>query len=169
MSRPATVLLALGCLASPAAGQSTPSPAPCTAPEYRQFDFWVGDWDVKLPNGKQAGTNRIEPILGGCALRETWTGSGGVSGTSYNVYDRSRKVWHQTWVDGQGGLLRLEGGFAAGRMTLEGETLDSVGGKTRQRIVWEPAAPGEARQLWESSADGGATWTVVFDGRYRKR
>ncbi|HUF34518.1 MAG TPA: hypothetical protein VMN37_01145, partial [Gemmatimonadales bacterium] len=134
-----------------------------------QFDFWVGDWDVKLPNGKQAGTNRIEPILGGCALRETWTGSGGVSGTSYNVYDRSRKVWHQTWVDGQGGLLWLEGGFAGGRMTLEGETVDSGGGKTRQRIVWEPAAPGEVRQLWESSADGGATWTVVFDGRYRKR
>jgi hypothetical protein len=20
--------------------------APCAAPEYRQFDFWLGDWDV---------------------------------------------------------------------------------------------------------------------------
>ena len=20
--------------------------APCTAPEFRQFDFWVGDWDT---------------------------------------------------------------------------------------------------------------------------
>jgi len=169
MSRTALALLVLGCLAWPAAAQSTPSPARCSAPEYRQFDFWVGEWDVTLPDGKPAGINRIEPILGGCALRESWTGVGGLSGTSYNVYDRSRKVWHQTWVDGQGGLLQLEGGFAGGRMTLEGETVDSAGGKSRQRIVWEPSGEGEVRQLWEASEDGGKTWKVVFDGKYRKR
>jgi hypothetical protein len=25
------------------------------------------------------------------------------------------------------------------------------------------------RQLWEQSSDGGATWTVAFDGTYTKR
>ena len=34
------------------------------------------------------------------------------------------------------------------------------------RITWTPGADGSVRQLWESSADGGTTWSVVFDGRY---
>jgi len=46
-------LLLLG--AVPAAGQ-TARPAACTAPEHHQFDFWIGEWDVTLPNGKAAGT-----------------------------------------------------------------------------------------------------------------
>ncbi len=66
-------LLCLGLFALPAApsaslGQSAPRAASCPGPEYRQFDFWVGEWDVALPDGKPAGTNRIAPILGGCAL-----------------------------------------------------------------------------------------------------
>lgn len=167
-------LLCLGLLTLPAApsaslGQSAPRATSCAAPEYRQFDFWVGEWDVALPDGKPAGTNRIAPILGGCALQESWTGASGMSGHSYNIYDAARKVWHQTWVDSQGTLLQLEGGLEGGRMRLEGETVDSAGAKTRQRITWEPTGPGGVRQLWEASRDGGATWTVVFDGRYTKR
>jgi hypothetical protein len=27
-------------------------PAPCAAPVYRQFDFWVGDWDVFEVGGR---------------------------------------------------------------------------------------------------------------------
>ena len=47
---------------------TSPPAKPCTAAENRQFDFWIGDWDVTTPNGKAAGTNRINPILGGCVL-----------------------------------------------------------------------------------------------------
>ncbi len=170
MPRRCLLSLALACAAGPAAGQTSAARAPsCNAPEHRQFDFWLGEWDVRLPDGKTAGTNRIEPILEGCVLRESWTGAGGMSGTSYNIYDKSRKVWHQTWVDSQGSLLQLEGTFAGGRMTLEGETVDSAGRKVRQRITWEPTGAGQVRQLWEMSNDGGSTWTVAFDGRYRKR
>ena len=167
--RPSAAVLLLLCSAAPLLAQSAQIPAQCAAPEYRQFDFWVGDWDVTLPDGKTAGHNRIEPILGGCALRETWAGTGGLAGNSYNIYDSSRKLWHQTWVDGQGTLLQLEGHFANGRMVLEGESVDSTGATARQRITWEPTGPGRVRQLWETSTDGGRTWTTAFDGRYRKR
>jgi len=153
----------------PAVAQTAPPRQACAAPEYHQFDFWIGEWDVTLPNGKRAGVNRIEPILGGCALRESWSGAGGGSGTSYNVWDVSRRRWHQTWVDHQGGLLLLDGAFADGRMVLQGETVDSTGTKQLQRITWEQTSPGHLRQLWESSADGGSTWTTAFDGRYAKR
>src|SRR5919108_895437 len=58
---------------------------PCSAPEYRQFDFWVGEWDVKTPKGTIAGTNRIERIEGGCALQENWRGTNN-TGRSINAY-----------------------------------------------------------------------------------
>ena len=72
-------------------------------------------------------------------------------------------------MDGQGNLLQLDGAFNGGKMTLTGETVDSTGASATQRIIWEQTAPGEVRQLWETSTDGGATWTTAFDGRYRKR
>ena len=69
----------------------TPKPAPCVASEYRQFDFWIGDWDVTVLNGKAAGTNLIKPILGGCVLRR---GAKGLScpGEVQRMQQRARGV-----------------------------------------------------------------------------
>jgi len=36
----------------------------------------------------------------------------------------------------------------------------------RQRITWSREPDGRVRQLWESSKDGGRSWTTVFDGLY---
>jgi len=143
-------------------------PPGCTAAPHRQFDFWLGDWDVTDAKGKTAGRNRIVALHDGCVLQESWSGSGGFTGTSLNAYDAERKTWHQTWVDNNGGVLQLDGRFADGRMTLVGESLDG-GKKVMQRITWERLPDGRVRQLWESSKDGGATWTVAFDGYYAKR
>lgn len=166
------VALLLSVVALPSGAQETggsQAPRRCSAPEHRQFDFWVGDWDVTNAAGKPAGHNRIEPILRGCALRETWTGAGGSHGTSYNAWDRQRRRWHQTWMDDGGLVLRLEGGFSDGKMVLSGETLDSSGTVVQNRITWQETAPGAVRQLWEVSSDSGKTWGVIFDGQYRKR
>ncbi|MEP6739776.1 MAG: hypothetical protein ABJA61_05325 [Caldimonas sp.] len=161
-------ILACAC----ATAQPAPAaPPPCMAPEYRQFDFWVGEWDVYLPNGQKAGENRIEPIAGGCALLENWAGKGGFSGKSLNIYDSGDQRWHQTWVDNSGTLLMISGSFVAGRMVLGSEAPNrgGAGGTTRQQISWTPGDDGSVRQLWESSTDSGKTWTVLFDGKYVKR
>jgi len=50
---------------------SSPKPMPCTAAEYRQFDFWLGEWDVVSTAGG-SGVNRITRICEGCALREEY-------------------------------------------------------------------------------------------------
>ncbi len=136
----------------------------------RAFDFWTGTWDVHLPDGRQVGTNRIEPLYDGAALREEWEGAGGVRGTSLNAYDPARDVWHQTWVDSTGSLLLLEGGLEDGRMVLSGVApTDAADRLDRQRITWTPNADGTVRQHWEVSTDEGATWTTAFDGEYRRR
>lgn len=153
-----------------AAQSATPAPGltpvPCRAPEYRQFDFWVGDWDVRTPDGKPAGSNRIERILNGCALRETWKGASGTNGTSVNSWDSGTRRWHQTWVDDGGLLLNLEGGLRAGRMVLVGETVSPTGDRALQRITWSSLSGGRVRQLWEQSADAGKTWMIAFEGIY---
>jgi len=147
-----------------AAAAADAADKPCSAPEHRQFDFWIGEWRVTTPDGKHAGDNRIEKILDGCALHENWRGASGGQGFSYNAYDEHRKVWHQTWVDKQGNLLLLEGALRTGQMVLEGTQ-----GGTLHRIAWEPRKDGTVRQLWESSADQGRTWKTEFDGLYRRK
>lgn len=142
--------------------------APCEAPEHRQFDFWLGQWDVRKPDGTLVGRNRIERRHGGCVLHEAYGTERGYAGESLNVWDATRRVWHQTWVDNGGLLLLLEGGWRDGRMLLEGRTVGADGRETRHRISWTPAPDGSVRQLWESTDPQGA-WTVAFDGRYVRR
>jgi len=165
------IFLAVGTTSPPLVrAEQTEKPKPCSAAEYRQFDFWLGSWNVSNPDGKQVGTNRIESILGGCALAEHWQGGQGSAGTSLNFYDASRQVWHQTWTDNQGAPLFLEGGLRKGKMVLEGDSLSQrQPGKTiRNRITWSKLEEGRVRQLWDVSDDGGKTWKSVFDGMYAR-
>lgn len=145
-----------------------PVPAACMAAPYRQFDFWIGDWNV-TQNGKVAGTNRIDRILGGCALLENWKGTGGSVGNSLNYYDAARAVWHQTWVDNQGSPLELEGRIEGADMVLTGNTRDAQGATVINRLTWTPRPDGAVRQHWETSTDGGKSWTTAFDGLYTRR
>jgi hypothetical protein len=169
--RPAssTIAILLALAAAPIDAQTRP-PA-CTRAEHRQFDFWLGEWDVSLPNGRPAGINHIQSINGGCALREEWKGAGGGTGTSLNAFDAATGRWHQTWVGSDGMVLFLDGGLRDGAMELSGTTTGTDGTKTLHRIRWTPlgGAPAAVRQLWESSTDGGKTWTVAFDGKYVKK
>ncbi|MDX1381572.1 MAG: hypothetical protein R3233_10645 [Xanthomonadales bacterium] len=164
------LLIPLG-LAAQEAAEPPPSPASCSAPEYRQFDFWVGDWNV-TSGELAAGTNSIRRVHGGCALEENWQGAGdgGVSGSSFNIYDRATGRWHQTWVDGNGTLLLLDGGLVDGSMVLSGQRpAGESGGPTLHRITWTPNEDGTVRQLWEASQDDGGSWSVLFDGLYAKQ
>jgi hypothetical protein len=141
----------------------------CTTAEFRQFDFWVGNWEVRDSAGALAGHNTITKVLGGCVLHESWTGAGGSHGESFNIYDAPTRRWHQTWVDGNGLLLRLDGGWTGDRMVLSGQRTGIQGRTVIDRISWIPGADHSVRQLWESSRDGGKTWVKAFDGIYRKR
>jgi hypothetical protein len=147
--------------------QRTP---PCkTQPEYRQFDFWVGEWDVQTPQGQQAGTNSVQLILGDCVLLENWTGARGGTGKSFNVYNAAKGKWQQTWVDNVGGVLELLGEYKDDKMSFTGETKGRDGSVTLERLTFTKISADRVRQFWEQSRDGGKTWTVAFDGTYIRR
>jgi hypothetical protein len=150
--------------------QSTPPPPAavgCKAPEFTQFDFWLGEWEVFAPNGTRAGTNSITRDHGGCVLVERWTGTRGLNGSSFNIYTPATRKWHQVWVDNSGTLLQLEGEFVDGAMRMQGDGLTAKGAMLN-RITWTPQGDGSVRQFWEISTDKGQTWQVSFDGVYRK-
>lgn len=152
------------------AGQTNPQPAACSASAYRQFDFWIGEWDVTNPQGAAAGANTITPILNGCVLHESWTSATGGAGQSHNIYSLQTGQWHQTWVDGTGTLLQLDGGLDAdGKMVMRGTTKGQGGQDVLNEISWEPLEPGQVRQVWRTSTDDGGNWQVVFNGLYTRK
>lgn len=147
-----------------------PPPPACEAPEHRQFDFWIGEWEVLGgTDGTQVlGHNTIAREAGGCALHEHWRGTRGFAGMSLNAFDPQDRKWHQFWVGGDGAILRLAGGLQGEAMVMRGELPAAGGGVQQQRITWTPRADGRVEQRWETSDDGGQTWNVSFLGVYAR-
>jgi|SRR5262245_14012482 len=140
---------------------------PCDSPEHRQFDFWLGDWDVyDVGDAKPTMRIRVERILDGCALKETYSDVNGVLGESINLYDLPRKLWHQTWATNRGQVLYLDGKLENGRMSFTA-TEQTAKGPVLWRAWWIPQGA-EVRETAETSTDGGKTWTQRFDIVFRK-
>ena len=154
----------------PSTADAAEVPSGCLAAEHRQFDFWLGDWDVHTPDGKLAGHNVITRVAGGCALHENWAGRGGFTGQSLNAWNARTGQWQQTWLDSSGGRLDLAGSLRDGAMVLEGTEPDAPkpGARLRHRITWTPQADGRVRQHWQTSEDDGKTWATAFDGLYTR-
>jgi tetratricopeptide (TPR) repeat protein len=142
---------------------------PCLAlPEYKLFDFWIGEWDVMI-QGQVVGTNSVQRIVDGCIILENWSATQGGTGKSFNYYDSNTGKWHQDWVGSGGGVLHLSGGYKDGAMRYEGVTVARNGSKTLERLTFFNLGPDRVRQFWEQSNDEGKTWTVTFDGMYVRK
>ncbi len=166
----AALALALPCLAEEPASAPAAGPAPCADDSrFGQFDFWLGEWEVHVASGKQAGTNRITRGPGGCVLVERWKSGSGGTGISLNYYDPETDQWVQNWVGSGGSLIDIRGGLKDGSMVLEG-TIRNVGkkGVNPFRGTWTPLDDGRVRQFFEESKDQGKSWTPWFEGFYSK-
>ena len=159
--------LALAAINAPAEAQQPPQPT-CDAAEYRQVDFWFGEWEVTV-QGRPAGQSVISSREKGCLVHEQWTSAGGGTGESMNFYDRSDGKWHQVWVASNGSVLRLSGVLENGSLAYASEGKRPDGTKVLHRLVFTPNADGTVRQHWTTSTDDGKTWNDAFDGLYRKR
>ena len=146
---------------------------PCADPLQKQFDFWVGEWNLTWPGDKQGevvrGTNIIKRILDGCVVQENFSGGDSMHlrGMSLSTYDLKSNHWKQTWVDNENGYLDFVGDFSNGQMILQRDALRN-GERILQRMVWKNISANELDWSWESSTDGGKTWQVNWPIHYKR-
>jgi len=165
--------------ASAAVGQDAPPPAPCSTPEYRQLDFWVGDWELEFTAADGSlgrATNRITVEHGGCVIAERFVQPGGrpdgsdYTGTSSSIYDAQTTSWRQMWVDNGGAVFDLRGGPVVGeRHVFELVNIEPRGpaGATL-RMIWEDVTKDGLTWRWQARADDGS-WSDRWVLRYRRK
>ena len=152
----------------------THSPNPCSTAQQKQFEFWIGEWDLTWPGEKPGeighGTNTIKRIMDGCVVQESFSGGDSMHlrGTSVSVFDTNSARWKQTWVDNEGGYLDFVGEFKNGQMILQREAIRD-GEKILQRMVWKNITVGEMDWSWEASRDEGKTWQVNWPIHYKRK
>jgi hypothetical protein len=146
--------------------------APCeSAPEWHQFDFWIGEWEVRpRAGGPVVGHSSIQKILGQCVIFENWTGTQGGSGKSFNSYDAATKQWRQFWVDDRGTTTEFtDGHFENGVMRFVTHSKGADGRDVLGRLSFYDVDPNHVRQWKERSTDGGTTWTTDYDFSYERK
>ena len=134
--------------------------SPCeTATTYHQLDFWVGEWDVFTPDGRNVGTNAIEKILRNCVVFENWVNVPSPTSSQAERADRapcSTPEHHQFdfWI-GEWNVI-TEDGRQAGANRIERildgcvlqENWTGANGMRGQSFNIYSAADGKWHQTW---------------------
>lgn len=163
-------LILTAAIALPLGAQAAPGPKGCTSPESRQFDFWVGKWDVfpaSKPDHKVADSH-IEKLYAGCGIRENWMPLKGGTGGSLNAWDPIKKHWRQFWADSNGSSALFTGNWNGHAMVIEGVWPQPGHPQQITRITYTPLKDGSVEQMGQASNDGGKSWKKSFDLIYRK-
>jgi len=150
---------------------TAPAQPPAPPPVNREFDFWIGEWDV-FQNGTavKIGDSKIEAVSGGHALLEHWSSTRAPqTGKSLSSYNRTTQQWQQYYVGSFGRTTEYKGALVDGKIVMTAEVTLPNGTKTLNRGIWTPNADGSVRQQFESSNDGGQTWQAGFDGLYKRK
>lgn len=145
---------------------------PCmTDAHAREFDFWIGEWDVYVTGTRQlAGHSLIQMISGGCAILENWD-SPASTGKSINFIDPVTNKWKQSWSGSyaNGNQEFINGEYKDSAMHFDFETKDAQGNKIKGRFIFYNQGANQVRQFNESSADDGKTWTINYDFTYKRK
>jgi hypothetical protein len=149
---------------------------PCSNPVYRQFDFWIGEWEAFGLDGKKAGDSKISLILDSCIVFEEWTSASlqqglRYAGKSFNTYNASTKQWQQTWVDNVGGTNEyMQGKFENNQIIFSSVPFKiSKDTMAIRKMTFTNISTAKLRQHGEISKDNGITWSTEYDLEYRRR
>lgn len=146
----------------------------CTDPEYRQLDFWLGEWDLSWTqnDGKPGqGTNSItQQPYDNCVIMENFDGAPTMEfkGMSVSTWHKPSKLWRQAWVDDQGGFFSLYGGpNEDGTFSLEMERPGDRG--PFRRMVWEDITDKSLVWRWQGKSSVEKPWIDQWVIYYAKR
>jgi hypothetical protein len=153
---------------------ATGIPSCDTDSTYHQLDFWVGEWRVTA-DGVLDGTDRIEKVLNGCAVSETWHDvAPGHEGRSLFFVASAPKRWKQVWVTetarALGGTKEkgMIASYPGGGVRFQGELIGPLGRVLLDRTTLTPMPNGTVQQVIERSIDGGSTWTTPYTATYTR-
>ena len=168
----------------PAAVGAQETEAPCQSASYRQFDFWLGEWDVlniqRRPEGTQWGitgraTDRVYAVASGCGIVEHWRGStatGRVLGYSLRAWNPEKKQWDLVllWPQpNQPLFFTLEGSFRHERGDFSRSGTDPAGNRVETRFTFSDIGPRSLRWNNGTSRDGGRTWSTTWIMEFTRR
>jgi hypothetical protein len=144
---------------------------PCGDAEFKQFDFWLGDWDVaSAADGVPRGSSHISKEMDGCVIWENWTSAGSpYFGKSYNTWNSNLNRWEQYWVDNSGGVMFFHGSLKDKVMDYWTDDVpQSTGGTLLRHLQFFNTGPDKVRQWSQRSSDGGKTWHTEYDLIYTR-
>lgn len=166
-------LLIFSCLTSVVHAQT--GKLPCSQTEYRQFDFWLGEWEAFGTNGQKAGDSKISSMLDSCVILEEWTSASvqqglRYAGKSFNTYNAATKQWQQTWVDNVGGTNEYMQGKFENNQIIFSSTSFKFNKDTMaiRRMTFTHLNADKLRQHGEISKDNGISWSTEYDLEYRR-
>ncbi len=162
--------------ARPGGASPAPPPPPCSGPEWKQLDFWVGEWHASWPASPDGpagtGTNRIEKVLDGCVVSENFAAEGAAPlvGKSWSTFDSRTKEWRQTWVDNQAGYFDFLGDVSSPDEKIFAMHATGKDGRSvALRMVFKNIAADTFDWSWERSNDGGKSWMVQWPIHYSRK
>lgn len=148
-------------------------------PEFRQFDFWLGEWSIKQEILQADGSwlrsdaeTEVSSVLKGCALVEHWKGevlffwdgmkaAERLNGFSVRSFDPRSEKWVINWMDTRNPrFAAFQGTFADGkgqffRTVSSPDGKDSIAritfsGITRSSVNWELSVSSDNRRTWQT-------------------
>ena len=147
-------------------------PPGCTSAESRQFDFWLGEWDVSpsvATSGIIVAESSITSHAQGCVIMENWRPLRGAHGLSINSYDTTDSAWHQTYVDATGGRTEYKGVLHDGVLAMDNLTAAQGSAPVQSRMSFQRIDDNTVRQWGEQFDPATNAWTSQFDLTYRRR
>ena len=139
------------------------------------MNFWVGKWNLtwKNPDGSTSkGINNVKKILNSHVVQENLkvlTGPiAGFTGMSVSVYSPNEKLWHQTWVDNNGGYLDFVGKMENDKRIFFRYFVNSNHQEIIQRMVFYNIKKNSFDWDWMISNNEGKTWQVKWRIHYSR-
>ena len=146
----------------------------CSEDEYRQLDFWLGEWDLSWDNGDGSigtGTNSItQQPYGNCVIMENFDGAPSIplKGMSVSTYHKPVGQWRQTWVDNTGGFFALHGGPTDdGNFSLELQRLSNNG--PYRRMIWKNIKANSMDWHWQGRSNSDEGWSDLWVIKYSRK
>jgi hypothetical protein len=141
-------------------------PPACVQPEQRQFDFWVGEWDVS-PTGSPVIVAESSITLADedCVVIENWRPFRNGSAHSISMYDAQTRHWRQFYAGAAVPLATY-----TGNLDSEGVLrFDVDNSAPRTRMNYQRIDANTIRQWGEQFNETTREWSTQWDLTYRRR